>query len=159
MGAPEIRAFLTHLAVHEQVAASTQNGALYALLFLYRHVLQQPILNLQDIERVKRPRRVPTVFAREEVYAVLSHLSGVHRLMANLLYGAGLKNSIRRASIQKCGSCKTLRPSLATQLLESGYDIRTVQELLGHKNVRTTMVYKHRLQDGEKAVRGPLDLL
>ena len=91
LGAPEIRAFLTHLAVHEQVAASTQNGALYALLFLYRHVLQQPILNLQDIERAKRPRRVPTVFAREEVHAILTHLSWVHRLMANLLYGAGLQ--------------------------------------------------------------------
>jgi len=274
LGAPEIRAFLTHLAVHEQVEASTQNGALYALLFLYRHVLQHPLADLQDIERAKRPRRVPTVLARAEAHAVLTQLSGVPRLMASLLYGAGLrlmecvrlrvkdvdfashhitvpdeqggqdrvtllpqsveaalqrhlarvkllheedllegcgdvdvpsawarkhshagtswewqyifpaskrsrdphsglerrhhvsetvlqravKNAIRRAGLQKGGSCHTLRHSFATHLLESGYDIRTVQELLGHKNVRTTMVYRHVLQGGEKAVRSPLDL-
>ena len=91
IGAPEIRAFLTHLAVHDKVAASTQNGALHALLFLYRHVLKLPVTDLQGIERAKRPRRVPTVFAREEVQAVLVQLSGVNRLMANLLYGAGLR--------------------------------------------------------------------
>jgi len=76
MGAPEIRAFLTHLAVHGQVAASTQNGALNALLFLYRHVLQQPFPELGEVERAKRPQRMPTVFTPDEVKAVLAQLNG-----------------------------------------------------------------------------------
>ena len=91
MGAPEIRAFLAHLALHEQVAASTQNGALNALLFLYRHVLKQPFPDLGDIERAKRPRRIPTVLTREEAHAVLTQLSGTLYVMASLLYGAGLR--------------------------------------------------------------------
>jgi integron integrase len=89
MGAPEIRAFLTHLAVQGKVAASTQNGALNALLFLYRHVLHQPFPELDDLERATRPHRVPTVFTREEVRIVLAHLSGMSLLMASLLYGTG----------------------------------------------------------------------
>jgi integron integrase len=91
MGAPEIRAFLSHLAIQGKVAASTQNGALNALVFLYRHVLKQPSPDLADLERAKRPRRVPTVFTREEVQAVLAHLSGIPHLMASVLYGAGLR--------------------------------------------------------------------
>ena len=91
MGADEIRAFLTHLAVHGRVAASTQNGALNALLFLYRHVLRQPFPDLDGVERTKRPRRLPTVFTSEEVQAVLIQLNGTPRLMAGLLYGAGLR--------------------------------------------------------------------
>jgi site-specific recombinase XerD len=91
MGAPEIRAFLAHLALHDQVAASTQNGALSALLFLYRHVLKQPFPDLGDIERAKRPRRIPTVLTREEAHAVLTQLSDTPYVMASLLYGAGLR--------------------------------------------------------------------
>ncbi len=91
MGATEIRAFLAQLAVADKVAASTQNGALHALLFLYRHVLRLPFPELGEIERAKRPQRLPTVFTRQEVQAVLAHLQGTTALMAGLLYGSGLR--------------------------------------------------------------------
>src|SRR5712692_5389500 len=91
MGAPEIRTFLTHLAVQGQVAASTQNVALQALIFLYRHVLKQPFPELEEIEHARKSRRVPVVFARQEVTKVLAHLAGTPHLMASLLYGSGLR--------------------------------------------------------------------
>src|SRR5262245_913337 len=91
MGAPEIRAFLIHLAVEGQIAASTQNVALQALVFLYRHVLKQPFPELEDLEHAKKSRRVPVVFARQEVTKVLAHLTGTPHLMASLLYGSGLR--------------------------------------------------------------------
>ena len=98
MGADEIRAFLTHLAVQGKVAASTQNGALNALVFLYPRVLKQPFPELAGIERARRPRRIPTVFTAEETQALLAQLSGTPRLMAGLLYGAGrrLMECVRR---------------------------------------------------------------
>jgi len=273
MGAEEVQAFLCHLAVHAQVAASTQNVALNALLFLYRYVLHQPWPALAPIAHAKRPRRLPTVLTYDEVTAVLAHLHGTSWLMASLLYGAGLclmeciqlrvqdldfveqqivvrnaqgsqdrlallpqtlvaplqrhlikvqalheedlaegygevslpyalartypntgkawtwqyvfpatkrvwdprvsverrqhvsapvlqkavKKAIQRAGIAKHGTCHTLRHSFAVHLLEHGYDIRTVQVLLGHKDVKTTMVYTHVLQRGGKGVRSPLD--
>jgi integrase len=91
MGADEIRAFLTHLAVQSKVAASTQNGALNALVFLYRQVLKQPFPELEGLERAKRPRRIPTVFTAEEAQGILAQLNGTPHLMAGLLYGAGLR--------------------------------------------------------------------
>ena len=90
MGSEEVQAFLCHLAVHAQVAASTQNVALNALLFLYRYVLHQPWPELRPIAHAKRPRRLPTVLTQEEVAAVLAQLHGTSWLMASLLYGAGL---------------------------------------------------------------------
>ena len=91
MGAVEVEAFLSGLAVHGQVAASTQNQALCALLFLYREVLGQELAWMADIRRAKKPKRVPTVLTRDEVAAVLAQMSGVPWLMAALLYGAGLR--------------------------------------------------------------------
>jgi integron integrase len=273
MGAPEIQAFLAHLAQEKNVAASTQNQALSAILFLYRHVLHkdiEPIL----LSSAKRPERLPTVLTRDQVLRILAHLHGTHKLMAQLLYGSGLrlmecvrlriqdidfeyktitvrdgkgekdrivplpetvipdlrrqiervrllheedlaagfgevalpdalaekyphaarefiwqylfpathrspdpraggkmrrhhldpstlqravKQAAQKAGIPKRVSCHTFRHSFATHLLQNGYDIRTVQELLGHKDVRTTMIYTHVLQRGGMAVRSPLD--
>jgi len=273
MDIPEIEAFLTHLAVHEHVAASTQNQALQAILFLYREVLGREITAPLHALRAKKPKRLPTILTRREVQALFSHLSSTHLLMAQLLYGSGLRlmeclrlrvkdldfayrtitvrdgkgqkdrttilpqsliaplrkhleqvkrlheqdlargygavylpdalarkypnaqrewgwqwvfpsprlsvdprsglvcrhhmnpttlqkavrQAAKRAGINKHVTPHTLRHSFATHLLEAGYDIRTVQELLGHKDVRTTMIYTHVLKRGAKAVRSPLD--
>jgi site-specific recombinase XerD len=91
MAEHHINAFLTHLAVEDKVSASTQNQALSALLFLYRHVLEQEVGALGEIVRARRPNRLPAVLTREEVRAVLSHLPKPEKLMASLLYGAGLR--------------------------------------------------------------------
>ena len=91
MAEPEINAFLTHLAVERKVSASTQNQALSALLFLYRHVIRREVGELGDVIRARKPKRLPTVMPREEVKAVLRQLSGDKRLMASLMYGAGLR--------------------------------------------------------------------
>jgi len=273
MAEPEIRQFLSHLAVRLNVSASTQTVALSALLFLYRDVLKRSLPYIDHIERAKPSRHLPVVFTRAEVQTVLAHLSGTNLLLASLLYGAGLrlmealrlrvkdvdfsqnqivvrdgkgatdritmlpatvkqaladhlrrinllhqrdlqegfgrvylptalerkysnadkewcwqyifpslkrsrdprsgmerrhhtapeslqravKSAIRLANISKNGSCHTFRHSFATHLLEGGYDIRTVQELLGHKDVRTTMIYTHVLNRGGRGVRSPLD--
>jgi site-specific recombinase XerD len=91
MGVPEIRAYLAHLAIERHVTASTQNGALSALLFLYREVLHVDMPYIDGIERARQPTHLPVVFTRQEVQAILSQLHGIHHLMASLLYGAGLR--------------------------------------------------------------------
>ncbi len=275
LGEAEIGAFLSSLATDGHVAASTQNQALNALLFLYHQVLGKKIGLIDGVVRAKRPLRLPVVLSREEVRAVLGHMSGTPRLMATLLYGAGLrlleccrlrvkdvdfhqnqlvvragkgdkdrytmfpdaaqegmrlhleavrrqhqddlrdglgsvtlpdalarkypnadrewgwqwvfpasshyvdretgqrrrhhlhesvlqkavKEARMRSGIAKPAGCHTFRHSFATHLLEDGYDIRTVQELLGHSSVTTTMVYTHVLNRGGKGVRSPADRL
>jgi integron integrase len=276
MGADEVRDFLTHLATELDVAASTQNQAFSALLFLYREVLQQKLPWIDNIVRAKRPLKIPVVFTQTEAREVLGRITGTPRLMAHLLYGSGLrvmecvrlrvkdvdlgylqitvreakggrqrvtmvptnlvdalrkqvenvaqlhredlsagfgevdlpgalarkypnanrelswqylfpasrrtiitkeeegprerrfhvdesllqravKQAVREAGVNKAASCHTFRHSFATHLLENGYDIRTVQELLGHKDVSTTMIYTHVLNKPGIGIKSPLD--
>ena len=116
MGSPEIEAFLTYLAMDQHVAASTQNQALNALLFLYRAVLRQDLERPIDAIRAKRPQRLPTVLTPEETRTVIGFLSGIHQLMAKLLYGSGLMvDGMRAAARQRPRLQPTPDPSSRRQ--------------------------------------------
>lgn len=273
LGGPDVETFLTHLAVDRKVSASTQNQALSAILFLYRHVLGAELPWLDNVVRARRQSRVPVVLTQSETRSLLLRLSGDLALIAGLMYGSGLRlmetlrlrvkdidfeysqiivrdgkgakdrvtvlpqnvaeplrmhlervlelhrlaldeqyggvqlphalarkypnaerdwkwqyvfpahrpsrdprsgawrrhhvhevrvqrairQAARAACIVKPVGPHTLRHCFATHLLEEGYDIRTVQELMGHSDVRTTQIYTHVMRKGASAVKSPLD--
>jgi site-specific recombinase XerD len=167
MGASEIEAFLTHLAVQRHVAASTQNQALCAFIFLYRHVLRQEIDLSINAVCAKRSRYLPTVLTQDEAIAVIGELLGVYQRVVKLLYGSGLRLSealrlrvkdldfAQRQIIVRDGKGGNSR---ITMLPDSVIDSLKVQELLSHKDVKTTTIYTHVLNKGGRGVRSPLDM-
>jgi hypothetical protein len=154
-GEGEIKSFLTDLAVEGNVTAGTQNQAKCALLFLYQTVLGRELAFL-DVGRATKPERLPVVLSQPEITLLLPLFRGL-RLLS--FFADAFKEAVDRVGIAKNAVPHSLRHSFATHLLEDGRDIRVVQELLGHKDVRTTMIYLHVMNKPGLAVRSPIDAL
>jgi site-specific recombinase XerD len=176
MGVNEVEAFLTMLATQRKVSASTHNQALSALLFLYREVLAIDLPWLDDIGRTQQKRRIPGVMTRDEVAGLLAQMEGETALLARLLYGTGMRPMegvrLRVKNVDfdrlviivreaKGGKDRVvmLRRSLAAALRRQMFAVRTVQELLGHSSVSTTMIYTHVLKVTAGGTSSPLDAL
>ncbi len=185
MGAPEVKAFLEYLAVERRVASATQNQALNALVFLYRHVLEQPLGDIGEFSRAKRPRRLPVVLSHEEVMRVLNHLSGPMHVMATLMYGSGLRlletcrlrvrdiDFDRQILTIRAGKGDKDRTTLlpATCIPSLQHQISTARSQLdyrlchgdvpvtmpgGLKSIETAQIYTHVLGKAFAGVRSPL---